>query len=77
MGRVEEAGKIYETIETRFPNYGFAVKVLMSRGICAELLGHADEAGRFYESILGAYPQSIEATLAEQRLADLRRPLFQ
>lgn len=76
LGETSRADAVLERIETKFPNYGFAAKVLMSRGICAELEGRTDDAGAFYQMIVQGHAKSIEAPLATARLKDLSDPLI-
>lgn len=75
-GKIREAGERFHELETDFPNYQSAAKVLMNRGLCAELLGDADAARRHYTLISEEYPGSLEANLAAGRLEDLRVPLI-
>ena len=75
LGRLEEADALLQKVETGFPNYGFAVKVLFGRGLCAELLGRTSDARRIYREIGSQHAGSIEASLAADRLADIEIPL--
>ncbi len=75
VGLLAQAEPLYERLETDFPNYPFAVKVLLSRAICAELQGRRDEARRYYKTVVDDYPQSIEAPLASSRLDDIEDAL--
>lgn len=75
LGRYNEAADLYLNIENRFPNYPFGVKVLMNRGLCAELTGDFEQARVIYRDLIDSYPGSIESSLAGERLQDLERPL--
>jgi tetratricopeptide (TPR) repeat protein len=76
VGDLARADSLLEQIENRFPNYGFTAKVLLGRGLCAELDGRIAEARKFYERVARAYPRSIEAELADRRRVDLARPIL-
>ncbi|MBI3737032.1 tetratricopeptide repeat protein [Candidatus Sumerlaeota bacterium] len=76
VGRIPEASDLFDQIDRQFPNYEFAVKLLMSRGLCAEMLGNPAKAKTHYETIYQNYPKSIEAGLAAARLQDLGKPLL-
>lgn len=75
-GQIAEADARFEALERGFPNYQSAAKVLLNRGLCAELLGDADTAQRQYTLIAEEYPGSLEAGLAAGRLEDLKVPLL-
>lgn len=75
-GEIAEADERFEALERGFPNYQSAAKVLLNRGLCAELLGDADTAQRQYTTITEEYPGSLEAGLAAGRLEDLNVPLL-
>lgn len=75
-GRIAEADRRFEALERGFPNYQSAAKVLLNRGLCAELLGDADTARRQYAVITEEFPETLEAGLAAGRLQDLDVPLL-
>lgn len=62
-------------VETQFPNYEFAAKVLLNRGLCEELGGNAAEASEIYRAVRSRFPDGIESSLAAARLRDLSIPL--
>lgn len=70
------ADALLERIEFRFPNYGAMGKVLMGRGLCAELSADPAAARAFYERIQRDWPRGIEARLARERVLDLDLPLI-
>lgn len=74
--KMREAGTRFAELESDFPNYQSAAKVLLNRGLCSELLGDSDAAGRLYSLITEDYPGSLEANLAAARLTDLGVPLI-
>lgn len=75
LGRYDEAAQEYREMGDRFPNYQFGVKVLMNRGLCAELSGDFEKAESLYRTLLETYPGSIEASMATERLRDLSEPV--
>lgn len=76
IGNLRDASARFDDLQRGFPNYESAVKVLMNRGLCAELLGDSATARREYTRITQDFPGSIEASLAAGRLADLQAPLL-
>jgi TolA-binding protein len=75
-GQLAQAAERFESLERGFPNYESAAKVLLNRGLCAELLGDADTARRQYTILTEEYPGSLETGLAADRLKDLEIPLI-
>lgn len=75
LGDHVAAREILDRVDGRFPSYENAVKVLMGRGLCAEILGETEAARRIYSTIVTNYPASLEAPLAGRRVSDLGRPL--
>lgn len=75
LGNFKEADGLLTRVESEFPNYASISKVMLSRGICAELDGRSADAKTIYEGLSSSYPQSLEAGLARDRLNELAQPL--
>ena len=76
LSRAGEAAALFEQLETRFPNDAGTAKVLLSRGLCAELLGRPEDARQFYRLLAEEKPTSVQRILAIRRLEDLATPLL-
>jgi hypothetical protein len=75
-GNLNEAIKLYsQAAKTAGTNRALAAKALIRVASCEEKLGHQAEAAAAYAEVVRAYPeQRAEASIAQDRLNQLRRP---
>jgi mono/diheme cytochrome c family protein len=75
-GNLNEAIKLYsQAAKTAGNNRALAAKALIRVASCEEKLGHQAEAADAYAQVANAYPeQRAEASIAQDRLNQLRRP---
>jgi tetratricopeptide (TPR) repeat protein len=74
-GRIEEAIRILESIQTRFSNSLRAADNLLQLGhLYQNELGDINHAIEIYEKILVDYPESLQVDEARRRLRQLEQP---
>jgi tol-pal system protein YbgF len=75
-GQYLKAAEQYETLYKIFPDGNKAVSALYKLGVCYEKLGKPDEAHDAFQNVVGVYPGSQEAQMAQKKIsqADIEKP---
>ncbi|KAA1175010.1 tol-pal system protein YbgF [Marinobacter salinexigens] len=66
--QLEQAKQAFTIVATRFPDHRKAPDAVYKLGITLDQLGEKDEARRRMEQVVGSYPQSSAAKLAQKFL---------